>query len=432
MSGERLSKYFSGVAIKRLSQVETNQDVSNQHEINGVSPLKKIFGEDKRIFSTRFIYLADNEKDSIAENGSLTWYDSRENDRIRTEYRLYYTKNSIMEEAAFGDSFVLGLQPDGTVIVVVAKEGSIIEKQLLWLFRENEGDQSFVVNSRTHDIQTGFAARYILEQMGVETTKVLSGAYLEKMLKIFNGGFPTTREFSAFARKTVGISSLEDPDRVLIMWLDREEALFRMLERHLVKEKLSCGFDDIDDFVNTALSVINRRKSRVGAGFENHVEQIFKDFKLKYSSQQITEYKSKPDFIFPHISAYHKLSDDVVKKVVSVLGVKYSCKDRWRQVLAEAIKLDTRYLLTVEAGISSYQTDEMDSSGLQLVVPSEIHDSYNKEQRSWIMSVAQFLAMIAEREKMWSTYSPNISIDEVISSYGHKNPQKRSQRSPRQ
>jgi transcriptional regulator with XRE-family HTH domain len=352
LPSEKLSKYFTGVAVKKLSQVEIDKTKSNQHEINGVTPLKSLLGRERRTFPARFIYLADDEKESITEDGSLTWYDARENHEKRSEYRLYYTKNSIMEAGASGDSFILGLQPDHSIIVVVAKEGSISEKQLLWLFGDLVKDEGFQINTDTEKVETGFAARYILEQMGIDTIGELSPFYLDDMLRRFNGSFPTTREFSAYARETVGLSSVTDPDRVLLQWLEREEELFRLLERHLVHEKLQKGFKDINDFVETALSVINRRKSRVGSGFENHVEQIFKDYNLSYSSQQITENKSKPDFIFPHIAAYHNLQDHVVKQIVTVLGVKYSCKDRWRQVLSEAQKLDDKYLLTVEAGIS--------------------------------------------------------------------------------
>ena len=43
-----LSEFFSGVAAKKLSAVEVDPNTSNQHEFNGVSRLKKIFGIEKR------------------------------------------------------------------------------------------------------------------------------------------------------------------------------------------------------------------------------------------------------------------------------------------------------------------------------------------------------------------------------------------------
>jgi hypothetical protein len=39
-----LAKYFTGVAVKRLSTVEADINRSHQHEFNGVTNLKRILG----------------------------------------------------------------------------------------------------------------------------------------------------------------------------------------------------------------------------------------------------------------------------------------------------------------------------------------------------------------------------------------------------
>ncbi len=64
-----------------------------------------------------------------------------------------------------------------------------------------------------------------------------------------------------------------------------------------------------------------------------------------------------------------------------MLGVKTTCKDRWRQVLAEAQKIAEKHLATLEPGISKGQTDEMISQKVRLVLPKTIHETYSKEQR---------------------------------------------------
>lgn len=43
----------------------------------------------------------------------------------------------------------------------------------------------------------------------------------------------------------------------------------------------------------------------------------------------------------------------------TMLGVKSTCKDRWRQVLSEAKRIDNKHLATLEPGISENQTAEM-------------------------------------------------------------------------
>ena len=82
-----------------------------------------------------------------------------------------------------------------------------------------------------------------------------------------------------------------------------------------------------------------------------------------------------------------------------MLGVKSTCKDRWRQVLAEADRIDQKHLLTLEAAISINQTAEMQSKQLQLVVPAAVHDSYTSAQRAWLMDVEAFSDFVQTRQR---------------------------------
>ena len=53
-----LSDYFEGVAVKRLSAVETSPEISNQHEFNGSDALRRLFGDaDRKNIATRFVWL---------------------------------------------------------------------------------------------------------------------------------------------------------------------------------------------------------------------------------------------------------------------------------------------------------------------------------------------------------------------------------------
>jgi hypothetical protein len=108
--------------------------------------------------------------------------------------------------------------------------------------------------------------------------------------------------------------------------------------------------------------VQNRRKSRVGLALENHLELLFVGNGLRYVRTAVSENKAKPDFLFPGVTEYLDPAYDSLK--LTMLGVKSTCKDRWRQVLAEADRIDDKHLLTLEAAISTHQTDEMASKGL--------------------------------------------------------------------
>lgn len=121
MEAGYLNQYFSAVAVKRLSQVESNPMISNQHEYNGVTPLKSMFGMDaeRKTFRTQFLYVTD--EDEVEASGELTWYDARYNHPTRTEWRLYYPTNEVTSSAEAGDSLFICLKKDGTVLEILAK-----------------------------------------------------------------------------------------------------------------------------------------------------------------------------------------------------------------------------------------------------------------------------------------------------------------------
>jgi hypothetical protein len=192
-------------------------------------------------------------------------------------------------------------------------------------------------------------------------------------------------------------------------WMEREEILFRSLERHLIADRLSKGFAgegqsgvvDVDGFLSFSLSVQNRRKSRVGLALENHLELLFIENGLRYTRTAVTENKAKPDFLFPGVTEYHNPSFDSLK--LTMLGVKSTCKDRWRQVLAEADRIDDKHLLTLEAAISTQQTDEMASKRLQLVLPRALHQTYTPAQQSWLIDIDAFTRMVRDRQGSLTT-----------------------------
>jgi hypothetical protein len=402
-----LSQYFEGVAMKRLSAVEADVIRSNQHEFNGVEGLKRILGEpvDKQKYDATFLYLSDDDE-PISESGFLTWYDARQRARIergvnRWEYRLYFPTNLVSQCAAEGDLLIIAKRPDQNLLAIVAENESTIARQIIWLFGFS-GDASHPGFSIREELETEqdrveFASRFILENIGI-AVEASEDTWLDEMLARFGGTFPKTRDFSAFARESLkDIRPQDGIDQALMAWMEREEILFRTLERHIIAERLSKGFDrDVDGFIAFSLSVQNRRKSRVGLALENHLEVIFSDCGIRYSRAAATENRSKPDFIFPGHAEYH--NKDFPQEHLSMLGVKSTCKDRWRQVLAEADRIKGKHLLTLETAISPNQTDEMQFKNLQLVLPKKLHETYTPQQQKWLMDATEFTQLVLRRQ----------------------------------
>lgn len=394
-----LSEYFTGVAAKVLSAVEADTATSNQHEYNGVAPLKNIFGTAKRTFQAQFIYLNDGDDEPVADTGFLTWYDAREAHPTRTEYRMYFPTTAVSVCAAAGDELFIGLRPDDTILVIVTEGGSTIGNQLRWLFGLEESERFSVRgNLDSEQDRLAFASRLVLEQLGI-TVEESEDSFLDAMIKQFGAQFPSTRDFSAYARSTLtDVHPGDNPDIVLMKWMEREEILFRTFEKHLISARLSQGFEnDVDGFFKFSLSAQNRRKSRAGQALENHVEQLFICRGVEYDRTKVTENNARPDFVFPSIQAYHNTAFNT--ELLTMLGVKSTCKDRWRQVLSEADRIRDKHLLTFEAAISANQTKEMEYNHLQLVVPESIHNTYSNEQQKWLMNVADFIEMVMFRQR---------------------------------
>jgi len=144
-----LSQYFTGIGAKRLSDVEVEPSISNQHEFNGITELKNIFGTERINFEGHFIYLTDDEEQIIEDSGTLTWYDARENHPTRTEYRLYYSTNPVINAAVNGELVIIGRTGKNKLAIIVAPQGSTSEQQLLWLFGLSEVGSKFVIRDIT-------------------------------------------------------------------------------------------------------------------------------------------------------------------------------------------------------------------------------------------------------------------------------------------
>jgi len=229
--------------------------------------------------------------------------------------------------------------------------------------------------------------------------------------------FPTTRVFSDLARLTLPeVNARDNPDAALMAWLTHEEALFRRLERRVVMERLEQGFGagdtlDVDGFLHFSLQVQNRRKSRMGRAFENQLEAVFRAFDLGFETQAVTEHGNTADFLFPGAAAYHNpLFPD---EGLTMLAAKSTCKERWRQVLPEARRIWPKHLITLEPAISTKQTDQMRAERVQLVLPLAIQSSYDREQRTWLLSLSDLIEKVRGKRSIdnsdWSRRSRHLT-----------------------
>ncbi|ELV8813194.1 type II restriction endonuclease [Vibrio vulnificus] len=95
---------LTDTCVKTLTAVEVELFRSNQHELNGVVELKRILGLSRQSFEAFFSVRGE---DSYVKS-SVTWYDARENNPTRSEHRLYFQNNEVMNRAKEGSTLILG------------------------------------------------------------------------------------------------------------------------------------------------------------------------------------------------------------------------------------------------------------------------------------------------------------------------------------
>lgn len=222
--------------------------------------------------------------------------------------------------------------------------------------------------------------------------------------------FPETKQMAKLARDIYNkIHDITDaeicklPDIQLLKWIDTEYSLFRGFEEKIYAPVYSVPFPNCQELIKFSNIILNRRKSRAGKSLEHHLATIFTAAKLEYEEQAITEDNKKPDFLFPNGEAYHNLLFPADKLVF--LGAKTTCKDRWRQVLNEADRIEVKYLFTLQQGVSKNQLQEMKHENLKLVVPAPYRTSFDKEFQPEIETLASFINIVKAKQDSKTIYS---------------------------
>lgn len=131
---------FDGIAIKTIRKAETYEanNTNSKSEFNGIRDFKEILGEEKRIFSTRAVYLTDLE--FIEDNINTTWYYYKKSPtNSDRQYSLYYQKKPILREnMREGDLMLLGKIDDNNLVILIIKKDSKKIRELLSLLNMND------------------------------------------------------------------------------------------------------------------------------------------------------------------------------------------------------------------------------------------------------------------------------------------------------
>jgi hypothetical protein len=301
----------------------------------------------------------------------------------RNEYRL----------TRFGKGFPF-LSDDnvGDLLIICKKTNTFYEAFILQ--RDDEIEDFFAaLNLSVNDTN-----KIIPKQFQISPEDKMHQCFLT-YLKSLTIDFPSTQLLSINARRcynnafNINLKAIiDDPDGNLLNWLDAEFQLFKTIENDRYSERIKTPFSTVEELVEIANTILNRRKSRAGKSLEHHLAEIFGQVKILFESQVITEDNKRPDFLFPGKEAY--LNPKFDKNKLCVLASKTTCKDRWRQVLNEADRIKTKHLFTLQQGISSNQLEEMFKYNVQLVVPRQYLVSFPAIYRDKILTLDTFVKLI--------------------------------------
>ena len=383
--------------LKRLSANDTQ--ASGSHQAGPYIPKKVmffLFPTLDRPTHSNPDHCFDMAIDSGAERNErqvrAVWYNNRLRDNPsggRDEVRITGLGGR--------DSALLDPESTGSLVVFAFYRSSPdapINRCRVWVCRSGEDD---VVEDRWGPVEPG-DWRVVGSRSSMVPPRPEAPCWLEAadLPLPWKAKFPAGAEI---VRKSVELRPVEAHavvDDRLMARRQCEYEMFQSVEEAIELPKITNGFNDLADFLGLAQSIVQRRKARAGRSLELQLCTIFREESLEddlhFSYQAESEGGKHPDFLFPSARAYNDVGFPASR--LRMLAVKTTCKDRWRQILNEADRVQTKHLLTLQEGVSANQFREMKDAAVQLVVPAPLHAKYPADVRDQIVDLGTFLRQL--------------------------------------
>ena len=378
--------------VKRLSGNDTLANASHQagpyvpRELF-LSLFPSIAASDARNPDRWFELRIDSHRD--VRQVRAIWYNNKLRGRTRNEARLTNfggATSALLDANSTGSLAVFAFHQDQHGETVLCR---------CWVCDEAEAD---LVEDRIGPVEPGSYRTWSIDQTPPSLhTSRHAKCWLEpdKIPEAWRTKFPTGLDI---IRKTVQLRPARGipVDRRLMQRRECEYEMFRSLEENVELPLIRTGFTSIDGFVARAQTILQRRKARSGRSLELHTRELLLEEQLNegrdFSYQPESDPGQRPDFLFPSQQAYQDVAFPADR--LRMLAVKTTCKDRWRQILTEASRIEHKHLLTLQEGVSEAQFREMQGAGVQLVVPEPLFPAYPVAVRPHLQTLASFFADI--------------------------------------
>lgn len=126
------------------------------------------------------------------------------------------------------------------------------------------------------------------------------------------------------------------------------------------------GFGQLDGLF---LSAAQTRKSRAGRSFEQHVQRLLIDGRVRHQAQAVLGGR-RPDFVLPDVATLNGAQD----RDTLILSLKTTLRERWKQLGLERPHAPV-FLATVDDRVSTEAIADMARNGIVLVVPESLKAS---------------------------------------------------------
>ncbi|QDG52095.1 hypothetical protein FIV42_15490 [Persicimonas caeni] len=133
-------RIYDKIAVRHLRPIDLPNSSSNQHEIQGVTALRQLLGEEEQQLDCHWRLFWKDGSVRKDFDGRVKWYDARASSPRRSEWRLYYPAGTPLEEAEERDMLVLATSlTDDQLHAFVLPRGAPISLQIRGALGAAEG-----------------------------------------------------------------------------------------------------------------------------------------------------------------------------------------------------------------------------------------------------------------------------------------------------
>lgn len=392
------------LAAKLLAEVEVSASASNQHELNAGTLRKALgFQETPVVGELELNFLTADGETPVGETARYTLYNARAGQPRAPEYRLYYSSDLLQDSALPGDIlFIARADESDALKALVVRPGTSLGQSMLAVL--NNAHLPLYRRFRSLATLVSGADLEHLLHASSDTARVPDAGVIVEACDpevvaavLQTGALPLTDAMADLAHRVgrkLGAASL-DPDTELCWHLEIETALFSYLENRLGQAALDAlaagGRIAFEDATALIMSQLQSRRSRRGLSLQHHFRKLLEGRNIPFTAQCKTERGETPDFVFPGCAQY---ADPLFPaERLRMVAAKSTIKERWGQILKEADRIPSKFVLTLDGKMTDSVIARMTENQLVVHLPRQLVEVHyaGREGATHLRTVSQLV-----------------------------------------